>query len=151
MSLLLILSAKQALSVCRPFPTTLLNAVWSCGRLRASYSSLINVYNTYSAKTTCVIKALRESTAIWGHLKSLIHVLYWETTACRSSSGGTDTQTARIPRILHSALLQLPCEERQMQSFVEFHYPKDQANCSLRLLGECFKSMHVCLGQIWDK
>lgn len=101
MSLLLILSAKQAFCVCRPFPTTLLKSVWSCGRLRASYSSLINVYNTYSAKTTCIIKALRESAAIWGHLKSLIHVLYWETTTCRRSSGGTDMQTARIPRILH--------------------------------------------------
>lgn len=143
MSLLLILSANQALSVCRPFLTTLLKAVWSCGRLRGSSSSLINVYNTYSAKTTCIIKVLRESAAIWGHLKSLIHVSYWETTTCRRSS-------RRLLGFHAFCITAAAVRERQMRRFVEFHYPKDQANCCLRLLGECFKSVHACrvnLGQ----
>lgn len=114
--------------------------MWSCGRLRASYSSLINVYNTYSAKTTCIIKALRESGAIWGHLKSLIHVLYWEATTCRRSSR----------RLLGFHAFCITAAAVRGATDAEFHYPKDQANCCPRLLGECFKSVHACrvnLGQ----
>lgn len=75
----------------------------------------------------------RESAAIWGHQKSSQHIKHWETTIYRSRSGGIDKFHA-----FRLALLQLPCEERQLRRCMEFHYPKDHTNW------ECF-------GRIWDK
>lgn len=88
------------------------------------YSSLINVYTTYSAKTTCIIKAFRERVWLSGVTRNLHYTIHWETTTSRSSSGGIDKFHA-----FRLALLQLPCEKRQLRCCVEFHYLKDRANC----------------------